>query len=96
MDSTVVSNAEQRKIIELRFTATSPMAYVVGIAVLRPAPRKTAVFVPILEGSPYGGGHGAGLAADIEDGAVGRVPHHDLAGVADDSLRRFRGNAGLF
>ena len=42
------------------------------------------------------GGTVAGLAADIEDGAVGRVPHHDLAGVAGDSLRRFRGNAGLF
>ena len=77
MDRSVVSTADEKKIIELGFTPVRTVGDVVGIGVAAHAPRKPAALVPVLQRAAYGGGHGPSFSPYIKDIPFCVVGHGD-------------------
>jgi hypothetical protein len=65
------------------------VADVVALADGYAAAREGAAAVPVLERAPQRRRDGAGTGPDLDDVAVGVVPHDDAAGVAGQALGRF-------
>ena len=87
-----VTSTEQQEVVESRRTAGGPVAHVVRIAMAGIAAGEPAPAVPSRQRAPDGGRDGAGLAPDVEHGAVRAVAHDDSGSIARDAARRLRGN----
>ena len=78
----MMAPAQKHQILEAGRAAVDPVLDVVRVAAAGRAAREAATPVARLQRPPDRGRNGAGLAPDIEDGAVGVVTHRHQRGVA--------------
>jgi hypothetical protein len=93
MDGPMMPPAQQHEVGKRRGAAMRPVADVVALSEPDVAPRESTSLVAVLQGSPEGGWDRPRAGSDLQQIAVGVVAHDDPAGVAGETLRRFRGNA---
>jgi len=91
----VMMPAEQHKVVETGLAAVGPVSYVVAIDEMPVrAAREAALPVPGLERAPHGRRDDPRLAADRQWFAIVIADDPADRGIAADTFRRFRGNAG--
>ena len=89
VDRAVVPATEQREVRERGRAAVRPVADVMPLAERKPAAGKAAPLVPVVEHPPKGRRNGPGAGANLDDPAIGGVPHHHAARIARQALGRF-------
>ena len=88
----VMASAQEDEVVEAGRAAVDPVLDVMRVAAAGRAAGESATPVARLKRPPDRGRHRAGLAPDVEDGAVGAMTHRHHRGVAGKASRRFRGN----
>ena len=89
----MMTSTEEKEVVETGLAAIGPVSDVVEVAESVLTAGKPTVAVPEEDRPLERRRHDAGLSSYIEDIADGVVSHGDLAPIAGEPPRRFRGNA---
>src|SRR5712692_1453301 len=92
MHGAVMSATEQREVRERGRAPVGPVAEMMPLGEAESAPWEAAALVPMVEGTPQGGGNRPGPGSDLPQPSGLIVAHDHPAGVAGEALGRLRGN----